>query len=342
MDDLSITDGPAASPGNQAVPERCGHVTQEGEVHVGPFLDVRSDGIDRPGPHVRTLDQGVDKALVDSGLAQDADNTKIADLVTQFADPLDPWRRAGVDHGGARGGESELVLEVPVSIVEHDERNAARGLQVDRNVICRAIEAIEERHEVGEVGRGIGGIGFRQHGRHVAGHRLGVRRVKPDVQVDRTVVVTGMVVLMGVIVVTRVVLLVGMVLFVAGVLRVVVVTGMLMVRILLEGASRAESLEDQARSFRQPDHSRLAGKRLDRSGEWRFEPVADEKDDIRLLECRSGRRTDREGVWRGPAYDQKGLTDAGHDGACEGMHRLDGGDDTKPGFGGYRTAKQQD
>ena len=154
--------------------------------------------------------------------------------------------------------------------------------------------------------------------------------------VDVIILVTGamrvvvMIVLVGVIVVTRVFLLVGMIVFMTGVMRVVVVTGMVMVRILLESASRAESLEDQTRGLCQPNHTRLAGKRLDRSDEWCFEPVVDEKDDIRLLKCRRSRWTDCEGVGRGSAYDQKGLANSSHDGACEGVHRLDGGDDSRP------------
>ena len=194
---------------------------QKGKVHVGPFLDLRTDGIDRPGTHVRTLDQGVDKALVDPGLTEDADNAKVADLVAQFADPLDPRRHAGVDHRRAHGVEAELVLEVPVTIVKNEEWDTASGLEVSGNAICGLIKAFEEQRKVGPIGSGIGRIGFLQNSGDFAGHCPGVHRIKPDVQVNHTVFVVVM---------TRMFLLVGVIVLVAGLMRMilmVVLVGMI-------------------------------------------------------------------------------------------------------------------
>ena len=211
-------------------------------------------------------------------------------------------------------GEPEAVLEVAVAVVEDDERHAPRRRYLRGDLPGQTVQAVQQRIDVRLVGRGVGGVDLGQRGRDRARHGPAVDGIEPDVHVERPVVF----VLVG----TVVVIVVPVTMVVLPLVPVAVVI------VLLEGAALAERLPDQAGGVEQPDHARVLRQRIDRPGERGLHRVADQEDDVRILERRRVGGAHGEGVRRrGAPDDQVRLAHARHHRAHQRMHRLDRGDD---------------
>ena len=285
-------------------------------------------------------------------LVEHAHDTELAHLPPKFPNPLDAGRTLRADHGGTGGGEPEAVLEVAVSVVEHDERNAAGRLHERVDVFDQVFERMVEMVGIVRVPAGIGGIRLGKGARNFAGHGDRIHRVEPDVQVEGSRPEVGIagrgavvvpVVVMSVVAVTVVIVPMAVIVFL-GILVVVTVLVVPMITVMriivavmmipFEGTAFPQSPENEARRSGELDHPGVAGNRVDLVRERVLHRSVDEKYDIGTLEHYrvGGAQGIGVGIDDAP-HHQVRLRHAFHHRTHQRVHRLDGGGDLNGGIG---------
>ena len=286
-------------------------------------------------------------------LVEHAHDTELTHLLPKLPNPFDARRAFRADHGGTGGGETEAVLEVPVSVVEHDERNAADRLHEDVDVFDQVFEFMVETVGVVRIPAGIGGIHLGKGARNFAGHGDRIHRVEPDVQVERSrsgvgivtcdavvvpVVVMTVVLVISVVIVPMAVIVFLGILVVVPVLAVPVLTVMrIIVAVMMipfEGPAFPQPPENEARRSRELDHPGVAGNRVDLVRERALHRSINEKHDIGTLEHYGVGGAQGIGVGIDDApHHQVRLRHAFHHRTHQRVHRLDGGGDLNGGIG---------
>ena len=307
----------------QTLPERPGHLAQQREVQLGTGLDAHAQGIKGTGPDRSTFDDGVHEALVEVRLVEHTGHAQLAHFLAEFPNPLDARRALGADHRRTGGAEAEAVLEVPVSVVKHDERNAARGREIRRDIFDQVLELVEMMVRVVRIPCGIGRVHLGQNAGNRAGLCYRIHRIEPYVEIEGTffvgvvldsgvmvvivvvvvpvravsvvMVAVGLVMCVAVAFVVPVVLLlmVAMVVFVVFIsvtiaaMTVIASSAVIMVMVHLEGTTFPKRPADEADCAGKLHHPRIAGEVANLGGEGALHRVIDEEGDIRLFKhCR--------------------------------------------------------
>ena len=353
------------SAGRKAPVEGRRHLADEREVELGTAVQRRAERIDAARARVGALDDHFDHPPVELGFGEHAPDAEFLDLLPQFGDASCAGGSVGAGHGGTGGSQAEAVLEVPVGVVEHDERLAAQVGGVGCDAFDELVETVGECRGVRRVRRGVRGIGGAQGGGDGVGHGGGVYRVQPDVHVDGAVVVRGMVavgvpismvgvpscmITVGVTVSSALLITVGVTSSSVSVITVGVMVSMVpmvLVRVVvvrrggsvgvmaavvvdLEVAALPQWPVHQAVRGRERDHLGVVRERRDRARERGLQGVVDKEYHVGILQPPGVRRAQAEVVRRrGAAHDEVGLANALHHGADDGVDGFDGGHDAQ-------------
>ena len=144
-----------------------------------------AERIEHAGPRAAAFDQRIDQGGGELRLAEQAARPQRANPVAQLAKAFRPRLVLGIHGDRAGHGERVAALEIAIGVVEDHVGQVRQGGERRTQLAVERVEAGGQGAGVGAVARAVVRVGSGQGVGRGDGDDAGVRRVEPDMRIER-------------------------------------------------------------------------------------------------------------------------------------------------------------